>query len=73
MKVCHFRGELVARGFTPGDAFAYALHKLANGDDREVIKGEIIFKTTTEEAIEDEHLSDLLTASAWKELVVGET
>ena len=60
-------------GFTPGDAFALALHKLVNGDDREVIKGEIVFKTTTEETIEDEHMSDLLAASAWKKLVVGET
>ena len=73
MKVFHFRVELVARGFTPGDAFAHALHKLANGEDREVINGEIVFKSVEEDEYDDEYLSDLLSASAWKELVVGET
>ena len=73
MKVFHFRVELVARGFTPGDAFAYALHKLANGEDREVINGEIVFKSMEEDEYDDEDLSDLLAASAWKELIVGES
>ena len=72
MKVFHFRVELVARGFTAGEAFAQALHQLANGEAREVINGDIVFKSVEEEDIADEHISDLLAASCWRPLA-GET
>ena len=73
MKIFHFQIELVSRGLTPGDAFAHAVHKLSCGEDEDVLHGEVVFKTLEQEEVEDEFLSELVAASAWKELIVGET
>lgn len=72
MKIYRFQVELVSRGFTPGDAFASAVHKLASGQDNDVVNGDIVFSSVDEEELDDEFVSDLVAASSWKELVVGE-
>ena len=73
MKIYRFQIELVSRGLTPGDAFAHAVHKLASGQDSDVVRGEIVFSSMEEDDIDDEFLSELIAASSWKELVIGET
>ena len=73
MKIYRFQVELVCRGLTPGDAFAHAVHKLASGQDGDVVRGEIVFSSIDEEDMDDEFLSELMAASSWSELVVGET
>lgn len=73
MKIYRFQVELVSRGLTPGDAFAHAVHKLASGQDSDVIRGEIVFDSLDEDDMDDEFLSELIAASSWSELIVGET